>query len=179
MGIMISKILDTFASNKNCRVLMLGLDAAGKTTILYKLKLGEVINSVPTIGFNVESVQYKKLNFQVWDVGGQTKIRQLWNHYYANTQALIYVVDSSDPERFALAKETLQGMLATDELRDVPVLIYANKQDAALAKVSEIADQLGLATQRGRQWYVQGTCGLTGDGLYEGLDWVIKQMSTK
>ncbi len=178
MGIMISKFFEAFAGSKNCRVLMLGLDAAGKTTILYKLKLGEVISSVPTIGFNVESVQYKKLNFQVWDVGGQTKIRQLWNHYYANTQALIFVVDSSDSERFALAKETLQGMLATDELRDVPVLIYANKQDAAVAKVSEIAELLGLVSQRGREWYVQGTCGLTGDGLYEGLDWIVKKVSS-
>ncbi len=81
---------------------MLGLDAAGKTTILYKLKLGEVIQSVPTIGmiinlgFNVESVEYKNLKFTVWDVGGQDKIRQLWRHYYNNTHGLIYVVDSAD-----------------------------------------------------------------------------------
>lgn len=179
MGTMIAKMLESFASKKDCRILMLGLDAAGKTTILYKLKLGEVICSVPTIGFNVESVQYKRLNFQVWDIGGQTKIRQLWNHYYANTQALIYVVDSSDSDRFALAKETLQAMLASEELRDVPVLIYANKQDSAVATISEMADKLGMHSQRGREWYVQGTCGLTGDGLYEGLDWIIKKVSGK
>ena len=179
MGVMISKLLEAFAGKKDCRILMLGLDAAGKTTILYKLKLGEVINSVPTIGFNVESVQYKNLNFQVWDIGGQTKIRQLWNHYYANTQALIYVVDSSDPDRFGLARESLQSMLATDELRDVPVLVYANKQDVALAKVSDIAEQLGLASQRGREWFIQGTCALTGDGLYEGLDWIVKKVSLR
>ncbi len=171
-------MLEVFAK-KDCRILMLGLDAAGKSTILYKLKLGEVINSVPTIGFNVESVHYKKLNFHVWDIGGQTKIRQLWNHYYANTQALIYVVDSSDAERFELAKETLQGLLASDELQDVPVLIYANKQDTAVATISEIADKLGLAKQRGREWYVQGTCAITGDGLYEGLDWITKKVSVK
>jgi len=64
------------------RALMLGLDAAGKTTILYKLKLGEIISSVPTIGFNVETVEYKNIKFTVWDVGGQEKIRLLWRHYY-------------------------------------------------------------------------------------------------
>ena len=158
---------------------MLGLDAAGKTTILYKLKLGEVVSSVPTIGFNVESLQYKKLNFQVWDIGGQTKIRQLWNHYYANTQALIYVVDSSDPERFGLAKETLDAMLATEELSLVPVLVYANKQDTAVVSISDLAEKLGLASQRGREWFIQGSCALTGDGLYEGLDWIIKKLSKK
>ena len=78
---------------------MLGLDAAGKTTIVYKLKLGEVLNSIPTIGFNVETVEFKNIKFNVWDVGGQDKIRTLWRHYYPNTQGLIFVVDSSDRAR--------------------------------------------------------------------------------
>ena len=69
------------------RILMVGLDAAGKTTILYKLKLGEVVTTIPTIGFNVETVEYKNISFTVWDVGGQDKIRPLWRHYYQNTQA--------------------------------------------------------------------------------------------
>jgi small GTP-binding protein len=92
---------------KEMRILMLGLDAAGKTTILYKLKLGEVVSSVPTIGFNVETVEYKNIKFTVWDVGGQDKIRLLWRHYYQNTQGLIFVVDSADKERVGLAKEEL------------------------------------------------------------------------
>lgn len=64
---------------------MLGLDAAGKTTILYKLKLGESTITIPTIGFNVETVQYKNINFTVWDVGGQHLVRPLWKHYYPGT----------------------------------------------------------------------------------------------
>ena len=73
-----------------------GLDAAGKTTILYKLKLGEVVTTIPTIGFNVETVHYKNITFTVWDVGGQDKIRPLWRHYYEDAQGLIFVVDSTN-----------------------------------------------------------------------------------
>lgn len=90
---------------------MLGLDGAGKTTILFKLKLGEVVSSIPTIGFNVETVDYKNIKFTVWDVGGQDSIRAMWKHYYQNADALIYVVDSSDRNRFNTAKDVLQKML--------------------------------------------------------------------
>ena len=65
---------------------MVGLDAAGKTTILYKLKLGETTTTIPTIGFNVETVTYRNINFTVWDVGGQQVIRPLWHHYYPGTK---------------------------------------------------------------------------------------------
>ena len=82
MGLAFTKFFDKIFGKKELRILMLGLDAAGKTTILYKLKLGEVVSSVPTIGFNVETLEYKKIKFTVWDVGGQDKIRLLWRHYY-------------------------------------------------------------------------------------------------
>ena len=93
-----------------------------------KLKLGEVVTTIPTIGFNVETVQYKKIEFTVWDVGGQDKIRPLWRHYFQNTQGLIFVVDSNDRERVAEASEELQKMLREDELRDAKLLVFANKQ---------------------------------------------------
>ncbi|CAK91990.1 unnamed protein product (macronuclear) [Paramecium tetraurelia] len=107
MGLSFSKLFEQWFGKKEMRILMLGLDAAGKTTILYKLKLGEVVSSVPTIGFNVETVEYKNIKFTVWDVGGQDKIRLLWRHYYQNTQGLIFVVDSSDKERVDVAREEL------------------------------------------------------------------------
>ena len=88
MGNMFSNIWARMLGNKEMRILMVGLDAAGKTTILYKLKLGEVVTPIPTIGFNVEEVTYKNISFHVWDVGGQDKIRQLWRHYYTNTRVL-------------------------------------------------------------------------------------------
>jgi len=90
---------------------MLGLDSAGKTTILYKLKLGQNVSTIPTVGFNVETVTFKKVKFNVWDVGGQDKIRPLWRHYFAGTQALIFVVDSSDHERIEEARTELMRII--------------------------------------------------------------------
>ena len=167
-------------SSKEMRILMVGLDAAGKTTILYKLKLGEVVTTIPTIGFNVETVEYKNISFTVWDVGGQDKIRTLWRHYYQNTEGLIFVVDSNDQERFGDAKQELHKMLAEDELREAVVLIFANKQDLPKAKTAaEITEKLGLTAMTTRQWYIQPCCATTGDGLYEGLDWLSNTLTKK
>lgn len=159
---------------------MLGLDAAGKTTILYKLKLGEVITTIPTIGFNVESVEYRNVTFQVWDVGGQEKLRKLWRHYYSGTDGLVFVVDSSDKTRFDEARAELDAILSTDEMAGASVLVYANKQDLpGAASASEVADKLGLYTLRDREWYIQSCNGVTGDGLYEGMDWLVKSVNGK
>jgi len=175
-----SKLWQRMFGKKEMRILMVGLDAAGKTTVLYKLKLGEVVTTIPTIGFNVETVEYKNISFTVWDVGGQDKIRPLWRHYYQNTQGIIFVVDSNDKERVdnsnnseASAKEELHRMLAEDELRDAALLVFANKQDLPNAmSVADLTDRLQLNTIRNRKWYIQATCATTGDGLYEGLDWL-------
>ena len=103
---------------------------SGKTTILYKLKLNETVLTIPTIGFNVETVQpVKGLTFTVWDVGGQEKIRRLWQHYYQNCEGLIFVIDSSDIERLEEVKSELFGVLESDAMRSVPFVILANKQD--------------------------------------------------
>lgn len=129
MGLTISSILTRLFGKKQMRILMgkvmitvsllfttfllaVGLDAAGKTTILYKLKLGEIVTTIPTIGFNVETVEYKNISFTVWDVGGQDKIRPLWRHYFQNTQGLIFVVDSNDRERITEAEQELQSMVS-------------------------------------------------------------------
>ena len=117
MGVLVSKLLGVIMGNKEVRVLILGLDNAGKTTILYKLQMGEVVTTVPTIGFNVETVQYKNLRFQVWDLGGQTSIRPYWRCYYQNTNAVIYVVDSADPDRMGISKQELMAMLEEEELK--------------------------------------------------------------
>lgn len=157
---------------------VVGLDAAGKTTILYKLKLGEVVTTIPTIGFNVETVEYKNINFTVWDVGGQDKIRPLWRHYFQNTQGLIFVVDSNDRERIAESAEELSKMLSEDELKDAALLVLANKQDLPNAlTVGELTDKLGLHNLRHKNWYVQSTIATQGTGLYEGLDWLSKELS--
>ena len=124
-------------------------------------------------GFNVETVEYKNIQFTVWDVGGQDKIRPLWRHYFQNTQGIIFVVDSNDRDRVVEAREELQRMLNEDELRDALLLVFANKQDlpvrAALflsvafpeltfallqnaMNAAEITDKLGLHSLRQRAW---------------------------
>ncbi|KEZ44483.1 hypothetical protein SAPIO_CDS3496 [Scedosporium apiospermum] len=173
MGMSISKMLERLWGKKEMRILMVGLDAAGKTTILYKLKLGEIVTTIPTIGFNVETVEYRNISFTVWDVGGQDKIRPLWRHYFQNTQGIIFVVDSNDRDRITEAREELQRMLNEDELRDAILLVFANKQDLPNAMAAaEITDKLGLHSLRQRAWYIQSTCATSGDGLYEGLEWL-------
>jgi len=180
MGSTISALFQHFFGKKDMRVLMLGLDAAGKTTILYQLKLGEVVSSVPTIGFNVETVEFKNIKFNVWDVGGQDKIRVLWKHYYTNTQGLIFVVDSSDKARIDLAAEELHRMLNEEELKDVVVLVFANKQDLdGCMLVSEVTQRLGLNNVKGRSWYVQGSSAINGNGLYNGLEWLSEHIDKK
>ena len=159
MGLTFSKLFDRLWGKKEMRILMVGLDAAGKTTILYKLKLGEIVTTIPTIGsyiisichlhikarasfltlflptgFNVETVEYKNIQFTVWDVGGQDKIRPLWRHYFQNTQGIIFVVDSNDRDRVVEAREELQRMLNEDELRDALLLVFANKQDLPVSR---------------------------------------------
>ena len=123
------KIMSKIFSNKQMRILMLGLDAAGKTTILYKLKLNDNVNTIPTVGFNVESVVYKNVKFNVWDVGGQDKIRPLWRHYYTGTQGLIFVVDSADTDRLDEARQELHKIINDREMKDSVILVFANKQD--------------------------------------------------
>ncbi|KAF3211423.1 Arf GTPase arf1, variant 3 [Orbilia oligospora] len=158
MGMIISKALQSILGKKEMRILMVGLDAAGKTTILYKLKLGEIVTTIPTIGFNVETVEYKNISFTVWDVGGQDKIRPLWRHYFQNTQGIIFVVDSNDRERVSEAREELQRMLNEDELRDALLLVFANKQDLPNAmNAAEITDKLGLHSLRQRAWVCHAT----------------------
>ncbi|XP_076849090.1 ADP-ribosylation factor 4 [Brachyhypopomus gauderio] len=180
MGLTISSLVSRLFGKKQMRILMVGLDAAGKTTILYKLKLGEIVTTIPTIGFNVETVEYKNICFTVWDVGGQDKIRPLWRHYFQNTQGLIFVVDSNDRERIAESAEELSKMLQEDELRDAVLLVFANKQDLPNAMaVSELTDKLGLQSLRSRTWYVQATCATQGTGLYEGLDWLSNELSKR
>merc|ERR1712166_115507 len=129
MGLAFTKIWQRMVGKTEMRILMVGLDAAGKTTILYKLKLGEVVTTIPTIGFNVETVEYKNISFTVWDVGGQDKIRRLWRHYYQGSQGLIYVIDSNDRDRIEDAREELSHILGADEMRDAALLVYANKQN--------------------------------------------------
>ena len=143
-----------------------------------------------SVGFNVETLEYKKLKFTVWDVGGQDKIRPLWRHYFNNTNgtilhpnfipvALIFVVDSCDRERVPEAKQELMRILSSDELKDTILLVYANKSDLPESiKVDELTRMLELTSLKNR-WFIQSTCALTEEGLYEGLNWLYSELEKK
>ena len=160
--------------------LMLGLDAAGKTTLLYRLKLGVHALTLPTIGFNKETIKYKGIKMTVWDVGGEGKIRARWKNYFSNKQGLIFVVDASNIDRIDEARDELHKLLEEDELKNAVLLVYANKQDLPNAvKPQELGNRLRLNTITNRPWQVQGACATTGDGLYEGLDWLGEQINKR
>lgn len=173
MGNAFMKLFDNLFGSREMRVVMLGLDAAGKTTILYKLHIGEVLSTVPTIGFNVEKVQYKNVIFTVWDVGGQEKLRPLWRHYFNNTDALIYVVDCCDRDRVSKAASEFKQIIEDPLMQHSVILVFANKQDLPRAlSPSEIVTALGLQGMKNRKWHVQGAVATRGEGLYEGMDWL-------
>ncbi|KAL2016660.1 hypothetical protein VTK56DRAFT_3204 [Thermocarpiscus australiensis] len=176
----ISSLFGKLFGNKEVRILMLGLDAAGKTTILYKLKLNQTMTTIPTVGFNVESFTYKNIKFNMWDVGGQDKIRPLWRHYYSGTQGLVFVVDSSDHDRIDEAKTELHRILNDLEMSDCLLLVFANKQDLDGAmNPQQITEKLELSKLKDRVWFVQPAIATASEGLTEGFGWLsdnIKKM---
>ncbi|XP_062934837.1 ADP-ribosylation factor 1-like [Cynocephalus volans] len=179
MGNIFANLFKGLFGKKEMCILVVGLDAARKMTILYKLKLSETVITIPTIGFNVETIEYKNISFTVWDVGGQDKIWPLW-HYFQNTQSLIFVVDSNDRKCVNEAREELMRMLAEDELQDAVLFMSANKQDLPnVINAAEITDKLWLHSLRHRNWYIQDTCVTSRDGLYEGLDWLSNQLQNQ
>jgi small GTP-binding protein len=177
MGLFFSKIWDKLLGKKrNVRVIMVGLDSVGKTTILYKLKSNENIKTIPTIGFNIENLEYKGLKISMWDIGGQDNFRPLWKTYYFGTNAVIYVVDSTDRDRIEINYETLHTMFSTQDLESAHLLVYANKQDMPQAMTpQEISEALNLKILSCK-WNIVGTLARKGEGLSDGLDWIAKTL---
>lgn len=138
------------SSQGTMHIVMLGLDSAGKTTALYRLKFDQYLNTVPTIGFNCEKVRgttgkAKGVQFLIWDVGGQEKLRPLWRSYTRCTDGIVFVLDSVDVERMEEAKIELMRTAKAPDNQGVPVLILANKQDLPGARDSkELEKLLGL-----------------------------------
>ena len=176
MGALFSNLFNFKVSK---RVLMLGIDGAGKTTILYKLKLGEVRTTIPTIGFNVESIDYKKLSLTVWDVGGQDRIRPLWRHYYEGVDAIIFVVDVNDVDRIKEVIQELRLLINEDHLLRVPYLIYANKIDLPnQINMVQFNNELNKMMVRNK-YHIQKCSAITGEGMYEGLEWLNTELLKK
>ncbi|XP_022625441.1 ADP-ribosylation factor-like protein 14 [Seriola dumerili] len=176
MGVCGSKL------QKQAQVLMLGLDGSGKTTLLYKLMYNESVVTVPTVGFNVETLETDRSSpsMTVWDVGGQKKMRPHWKHHYTDTAGLVFVVDSWDETRLEEARKELHRVLRYESLRGVPLVVLANKQDLPGA-LSPEALCLKLDLRRvceGRAWFIQPCSATTGMGLEEGFRRIVYLMKT-
>ncbi|KAL4220959.1 hypothetical protein ACF0H5_019225 [Mactra antiquata] len=165
--------------HKDIRILLLGLDGAGKTTLLYRLKLGDVVTHIPTIGFNVEQLVYKNISFTAWDIGARDKMRPLFRHYYKGTDAVVMVIDSSDGERLEeLYCDVLKPALNAEELANSIFLFLVNKKDLpnTLTK-EEVILKLNLKTIK-HTWSIIETSAILGDGLTESMDWLASKLGS-
>ncbi|KAL1491002.1 hypothetical protein ABEB36_011664 [Hypothenemus hampei] len=170
----------TSTPERELRLLLLGLDNAGKTTILKILASEEVANVTPTAGFNIKSVMSDGFKLNVWDIGGQRKIRPYWKNYFENTDVLIYVVDSADKKRLEETGIELYELLSDDKLHNVPLLVYANKQDLPESlSASNLAQALGLPSIKDRAWQIQACTAVQGTGVRDGMEWVCKSIKKK
>lgn len=174
MGLTVSKATDLFFGPQ-LKFIIVGLDCAGKSTLLHNLKLGEVVSSVPSIGINLETVETKNIKFIAWDVGGSDRIEALWNPYYQDSHGIIFVVDSSDKDQISSAKYELDKILNRSQVKDTPLLVLATKKDIdSVMSVTEIVEELGLHLLRDKTWYIEAVSGITGEGLSEGINWLTR-----
>ncbi|KAH3697984.1 ADP-ribosylation factor-related protein 1-like [Dreissena polymorpha] len=165
-------------------VLILGLDNAGKTTYLEQTKMkftknyqGMSLNKITTtVGLNIGTITIGGVKLKFWDLGGQEELQSLWDKYYAESHAVIYVVDSSDKERIDESKDAFDKMIVNDSLKDVPLLLLANKQDlpevVTVGTIKSVfygsSDLIGQ-----RDCRVNGVSALKGDGINDGIEWIV------
>lgn len=178
MGFILSKILEFFTkSRNNFKIIILGMQNAGKTTILYRLSLGQLVKTTPTIGSNVEELTYNNVKSQAWDLGGQESTRSVWDVYYMNTDAIVYVIDSIDDEYYEESKTQFHKMLNNPALKNATILIFANKQDLPGAKtVNKLIEDYGFDKIKSHIWHIQSCSALKGEGLVTGIKWLSEQL---
>jgi small GTP-binding protein len=181
MGFLISKVIEFFSRSKNnFKIIILGIQNAGKTTILYRLALGQLVKTTPTIGSNVEEINYNNVKFQAWDLGGQENMRSVWDVYYLNTDGVIFVIDSNDKENYEESKNQFYKILQNDTLKNAVILIFANKQDLLTSKkVNEIIEIYELDSIKNHIWHIQPCSANTGEGLLTGIKWLSDQLIAK
>ncbi|KAG0448614.1 hypothetical protein HPP92_027762 [Vanilla planifolia] len=166
---------------KEMRILMVGLDNSGKTTIVLKINGEDTSIISPTLGFNIKTIKYQKYLLNIWDVGGQKTIRSYWRNYFEQTDGLVWVVDSSDIRRLDDCRMELVNLLKEERLSGASLLVLANKQDIQGAlKPTEIAEVLNLSsTDKTRHWRIVGCSAYTGEGLFQGLDWLVQDIASR
>lgn len=163
-------------TDNEARILVLGLDNSGKTTILKKLSEEDVSHIMPTQGFNIKSLMQDGFKLNVWDIGGQKSIRPYWRNYFDQTDALVYVIDSADSKRMEETTIELQQLLDEEKLQDIPVLIFANKQDLMNAvDVEDIKEEIKMVN--GRNWTIIPCSAKTAEGLQDGMEWLVEELN--
>ncbi|KAF8554091.1 GTP-binding protein, partial [Imleria badia] len=163
---------------REMRILFLGLDNAGKTTILKKIN-GENISSIsPTLGFNIKTFIHRNYTLNIWDVGGQRTLRPYWRNYFEQTDAIVWVVDSGDRMRIHDCKEELHNLLLEDRLSGASLLVFANKQDIqGSMSDEEIRELLDLPGIKSHHWKIWPCSAVTGQNLVAGLDWIVHDVA--
>ncbi|KAM9836104.1 ADP-ribosylation factor-like protein 11 [Aulostomus maculatus] len=158
------------------QVILMGLDASGKSTLLARLLTGQVMDTSPTIGFNVGTLDLtKKTSLTIWDVGGQMSMRPNWRFYLDDCKALVFVVDSSNPSRLPEAQKALRKVLSNEKLQGVPLMVLANKKDRPDSMtIREISNQLELRSYSDLRWEIQACSALNGLGLQQAFMSVAK-----
>ncbi|KAI8373334.1 putative ADP-ribosylation factor-like 2-like protein [Blakeslea trispora] len=167
-------------NEKEMRILMLGLDNAGKTTILKRIN-GEPIDTIsPTLGFNIKTLEHEDYKLNIWDVGGQKSIRSYWRNYFEQTDALVWVVDSADRLRLQDCQRELSQLLQEERLAGATLLVFANKQDikGALSE-QEIKEALELDHIKSHHWAILACSAVTGEHLLKGMDWVVHDVASR
>ncbi|XP_033613594.1 ADP-ribosylation factor-like protein 5A [Fukomys damarensis] len=171
LGILFTTIWRLFHHQEH-KVIIFGLDNAEKTAILCQLSMNEVVRTSPTTGSNLEEIVTNNVRFLIWDIGGQESLCSSWNTYYTDTEFVIAVVGSAD--RISETREELYKTLAHEDLREAGLLVFANKQDVKeCMTIAEISHFLKLTAIKDHQWHIRACCALTGQGLRQGLEWMM------
>ncbi|KAJ3444275.1 adp-ribosylation factor [Anaeramoeba flamelloides] len=182
MGNPFQKLFSKVLWEEGLNTPMIGLDSAGKTTILYKLKLGEIRTWIPTIGLTAETLWYKKTRLSCFDVGGSGRIYPPLETHFGNINSLIYVIDSANHESFSIEenKKQIHYFFNLEKLKSLPILIFANKQDLPNSmNPQEIIETFDLNKFRDRKWLIQPCKAILGEGLYEGFKWLVSILQTQ
>lgn len=159
---------------------MVGLDNAGKTTIVKRINGDDISTISPTLGFNIKTMQYKSFRLNIWDVGGQKSLRSYWRNYFEQTDAMVWVIDSADVHRMLDCRTELHNLLKEEKLAGATLLIFANKQDVGGAlQAAQIEQVLELKTMGTRHWRIVACSAVTGRGLLEGFDWTVNDVKSR
>lgn len=173
-------IRKTKDKEREMRLLILGLDNAGKTTIVKKFN-GEDINSIsPTLGFQIKTLYFENYKLSIWDVGGQVSIRTYWRNFFEQTDGLIWVIDSSDKSRLEICKNELHELLKQEKLIGSTLLIFYNKSDIeGSMSLEDITEFLELKRIKSRHWAILPSSGFSGKGLLQGMKWLVDEISSR